>query len=135
MKCAELERLDRDGFVVLEHFLEPDYLNALRKRTDELLAQEGDAAGSEFKKEPYAHRLANLVDKGEVFERAVMMPRILELSAHVLGPNFKLGSVNFRSADPHSPLRPAASCGCRIAPGRERLYRLQYGLDAGRFYA
>lgn len=103
MNNAEMEKLDRDGFVILENFIAPDFLQALRTRTDELLAQEGEAAGSEFKQEPHAHRLANLVDKGEVFQRVIVMPRILELTEHVLGPNFKLGSVNFRAADPHSP--------------------------------
>jgi Phytanoyl-CoA dioxygenase (PhyH) len=102
MLIAEQEKLDRDGFVILEKFITPGYLHALRNRIYELLEQEGSAAGSEFKHEPHARRLANLVDKGEVFERAVMMPPILELVAHVLGPEFKLSSLNFRSADPYS---------------------------------
>jgi ectoine hydroxylase-related dioxygenase (phytanoyl-CoA dioxygenase family) len=102
MCSAEIEQLDREGFVVLENFIGPDFLRALRIRADELLEQEGEAAGSEFKQEPDARRLANLVDKGEVFERAVLVPRILALAEHVLGPRFKLGSVNFRSANPHS---------------------------------
>src|SRR5579875_1010601 len=103
MRSPEFDQLDRDGYVVLENCIEPDFLEALRRRTDELLQQEGCAAGSEFKQEPHARRLANLVDKGELFERAIMMPRILELVQHVLGPEFKLSSLNFRSADPHSP--------------------------------
>jgi len=103
MRSPEFDQLDRDGYVVLENCIKPDFLEALRRRTDELLQQEGCAAGSEFKQEPHARRLANLVDKGELFERAIMMPRILELVQHVLGPEFKLSSLNFRSADPHSP--------------------------------
>lgn len=102
MNNAQLEQLDRDGFVILENYLAPEYLEALRTRTGELLELEGNRAGSEFKQEPHARRLANLVDKGEVFERAIVMPEILELAAHVLGPRFKLGSVNFRAASPHS---------------------------------
>ena len=102
MRAAERDQLDRDGFAILANLIAPDYLSALRNRIDELLAQEGAAAGSEFKQEPHARRLANLVDKGEVFERAILMPRLLELASHVLGPRFKLGSVNYRSADPHS---------------------------------
>jgi len=102
MNSAQLEQLDRDGFVILENYIAPDYLAALRARTDGILAMEGDRAGSEFKQEPHARRLANLVDKGEVFERAVVMPEILELVAHVLEPRFKLGSVNFRSANHYS---------------------------------
>ena len=104
MRSTAFEQLDRDGFVVIDNFIAPDCLESLRNRIAELLAEEGDAAGSEFRQEAYARRLANLVDKGEVFERAVVMPRILELVAHVLGPRFKLGSVNFREANPHSPV-------------------------------
>lgn len=102
MRSTELQQLDRDGYVVLNDFIEPNFLEALRNRVDELLVREGDAAGSEFKQEAHARRLANLVDKGEVFERAIMVPRILKLTAHVLGPKFKLSSVNFRAANPHS---------------------------------
>jgi hypothetical protein len=47
-----------------------------------------------------ARRLANLVDKGEVFERVVSHPRVLEAVRHVLGDNFKLSSFNARSTDP-----------------------------------
>ena len=42
----------------------PELLGALRRRIDELFAEEGARAGSEFKQEPEARRLANLVDKG-----------------------------------------------------------------------
>ena len=60
-------------------------------------------AGSEFKQEPGARRLANLVNKGRVFEEVILTPEVLEAMAHVLGPQFKLSSLNARSADPHSP--------------------------------
>jgi hypothetical protein len=39
-----------------------------------LFLSEGDQAGAEFKQEEQTLRLANLVDKGEVFERAIAMP-------------------------------------------------------------
>ncbi len=77
-------------------------LEALRRRVEELFAEEAERAGSEFKQEPEARRLANLVDKGEIFERVVAMPEILERVRHVLGPEFKLSSLNVRSANPRS---------------------------------
>jgi hypothetical protein len=49
-----------------------------------------------------ACRLANLVNKGGVIE-VIVMPKVLEAMAHVLGPRFKLSSLNVRSPDPHSP--------------------------------
>ena len=64
--------------------------------------EEGPHAGHEFKQEEHAHRLSNLVDKGEVFQRAVILPGLLDYVRHVLGPGMKLSSLNARSADPHS---------------------------------
>ncbi len=94
--------LDELGYMVLEDFMGPDLLGALRTRVDELFREEGSEAGSEFKREPQSRRLANLVDKGEIFERVIVMPDILEPVAHILGPRFKLSSLNLRSANPHS---------------------------------
>jgi hypothetical protein len=77
-------------------------LGDLRSRIHELFAEEGERAGSEFRTEPHARRLANLVDKGEVFRRAIVLPPLLAYVRHVLGPAIKLSSLNARSADPHS---------------------------------
>jgi ectoine hydroxylase-related dioxygenase (phytanoyl-CoA dioxygenase family) len=96
------EQLDHDGFVILENFMRHELLNELRERVEELFEQEGAAAGSEFKQEEQTRRLANLVDKGEVFQRTIVEPRVLDLVRHVLGPEFKLSSLNVRSANPHS---------------------------------
>ena len=38
---------------------------------EQLFAEEGAHAGGEFKQEPSARRLANLVNKGRVFEEAI----------------------------------------------------------------
>jgi ectoine hydroxylase-related dioxygenase (phytanoyl-CoA dioxygenase family) len=94
-------QLDEVGYVVLDGLMGQDLMRALRQRIDELLAEEGDRAGSEFRTEAHAHRLANLVDKGEVFQRAIAHPEVLEGVRHVLGQP-KLSSLNARSADPQS---------------------------------
>lgn len=96
------EQLDRDGYLVLEDFMGDRLLAELRDRVEELFLSEGDDAGSEFKQEEQTRRLANLVDKGEVFGRAIAMPEILEAVGRVLGPEFKLSSLNVRSANPQS---------------------------------
>ncbi len=101
---TDLERrlLDDQGFVVLELGMGAELLDGLRRRIGEIFAEEGDRAGHEFKTEEHARRLANLVDKGEVFRRAIALPRVLECVRHVLGPDIKLSSLNARSADPNS---------------------------------
>jgi ectoine hydroxylase-related dioxygenase (phytanoyl-CoA dioxygenase family) len=102
MTVAEREAFDMSGYVVVERFLDPGLLEQVRARVEELHEQEGENAGAEFRKEDGSRRLANLVDKGEIFERLIAMPEILERVGYVLGENFKLSSFNARSADPLS---------------------------------
>ncbi len=94
--------LAETGFTVLENYMSPSMLRAVQARVDQLLGEEGAAAGSEFKTEENARRLANLVDKGEVFREAISRPEMLALVESVLGDGFKLSSLNMRSANPHS---------------------------------
>jgi len=102
MTPEDRDQLDRDGYLILENYMGHQLLGELRQRIEQLFLSEGEQAGSEFKQEEQTLRLANLVDKGEVFERAIAMPEILERIAHVLGSQFKLSSLNVRSANPHS---------------------------------
>ena len=95
-------QLDQDGYVVLEDAMGSDLLRELRVRIGQVFDQEGDRAGQEFRTETNAHRLANLVDKGDVFRRAIVLPAMLECVRHVLGSEIKLSSLNARSADPHT---------------------------------
>ena len=93
--------LDEVGYVVLDGVMGDELLGGLRRRIHELFGEEGAHAGSEFRTEENAHRLANLVDKGEVFRRAIAHPDVIDGVRHVIGPP-KLSSLNARSADPHS---------------------------------
>ena len=116
MTQQEQHRLDTDGYLVLEKFIDDAYLGQLRDRVERLYEAEGENAGNEFRKEPHARRLANLVDKGEVFERLIAFPRVLELVGHVLGAKFKLSSLNARSADPFSPEAQPLHCDAGALP-------------------
>src|SRR5918992_4709938 len=95
-------QLDEQGYVVLEGAIGDALLAHLRAQIHQLFLEEGDRAGHEFRTEEHAHRLANLVDKGEVFRRAIVLPQVVECVRHVLGPRIKLSSLNARSADPHT---------------------------------
>jgi ectoine hydroxylase-related dioxygenase (phytanoyl-CoA dioxygenase family) len=101
MTDQERRQLDEQGFVVLDRCMGGDLLRELRDRIHEVFAEEGDRAGHEFRTEPHAQRLANLVDKGEVFRRAIVLPTVVEYVRHVLGPQIKLSSLNARAADPN----------------------------------
>ena len=102
MTQAEREQLEDRGYVVLPGFMSREVVEALRARVEELFENEGENAGSEFRAEPNTRRLANLVAKGELFERVVSHPEVLEYVSAVLGERFKLSSLNARSANPHS---------------------------------
>ena len=102
MTADQKHQLEERGYVLLEGAIGPDLLERLRRRIGELFDEEGEQAGREFRTEAHTHRLANLVDKGDVFREAIVLPEVLEGVRHVLGPEIKLSSLNARSADPHS---------------------------------
>lgn len=98
---AQLEELDRAGFLIIEDFFSDTLRRALIDRVEVLYESEGERAGSEFRGEPGTRRLANLAAKGEIFREVFANPRILALVGHILKPRFKLSSLNARSANPH----------------------------------
>jgi ectoine hydroxylase-related dioxygenase (phytanoyl-CoA dioxygenase family) len=116
MTGSEQAALDTAGYVVLQDFLDAGTLAAVRVRVEELFKAEGENAGSEFRKEPGARRLANLVDKGEIFRKLIAIPRILELVGHVLGPQFKLSSFNGRSTNAYTTEAQPLHCDAGAIP-------------------
>jgi ectoine hydroxylase-related dioxygenase (phytanoyl-CoA dioxygenase family) len=101
---AHAEALDRLGYVTLPGFIAPALLGRLIDRLEAQFAAEGEAAGSEFRQEPGARRLANLVDKDPLFAACIATPELLPYVGHVLGARFKLSSLNARSANPRNGL-------------------------------
>ena len=110
MTPAQCQQLDRDGYLILPGFMSPALLAQVRQRVDQLFIEEGDQAGSEFKQEPDTHRLANCLDKGEVFLRCIADAEIRSGIAAVIGPDYKLSSVNVRSADPQTTSAQPLHC-------------------------
>ena len=102
LSVAQRRQLEDEGWLALPGLMNRDLLQALRQRVEELFEEEGQEAGAEFKLEPGARRLANLVNKGRIFEEVILTPMVLQSMAQVLGPRFKLSSLNVRSAEPHS---------------------------------
>jgi ectoine hydroxylase-related dioxygenase (phytanoyl-CoA dioxygenase family) len=102
---SEKDFLDENGFLFLPGILAPAQVEAIRARLDELLAAEKGNAGKEFDQEAGTARLANLVDKGEVFRVCFTHPRVLAALAHVLEGDMKLSSLNSRAALPGKGLQ------------------------------
>ena len=97
-------QLNEFGYVELPGAIDLDLLGELNGRIGELFAAEGDAAGAEFKQEPGCRRLANLVNKGDVFARVISSAAVLPYVARVLD-DYKLSSLNVRSVNPCSDIR------------------------------
>ncbi len=109
MTSRHTAELDELGYTLIPAFASADLLAELRAAVARLYAIEGETAGSEFRQEPGCLRLANLVDKGAVFERVFAAPEMLALVRHVIGPDFKLSSLNCRTALPGCAPQPLHS--------------------------
>ncbi|MEV6282093.1 phytanoyl-CoA dioxygenase family protein [Kribbella sp. NPDC051770] len=96
----ERDQLDRDGFLPLEDVLTPEEVYAVNQRMAELTAAEGERAGLEVHQEQGTDRLADLINKDPMFEVCFSHPRVLAAIRYVLGPSFRLSSLNSRAALP-----------------------------------
>ena len=100
LNAQALGHLAEYGFVILRGVMDEAWLNEVRDASEQLLTSEGEAAGAEFRLEPGSDRLANLVDKGTCFQRVIAHPALLQAAESVLGPDWKLSSLNYRAALP-----------------------------------
>ena len=97
-------------------------LRELRERIHQIFDEERERAGHEFRTEAHAHRLANLVDKGDVFGRAILLPPVVDCVRHVLGAQLKLSSLNARSADPHGEVPQPLHVDMSAIPDEQRYW-------------
>ncbi len=97
---AEKDQLDRDGYLPLRSILSAQQVAQITKRTDELIAAEGEEAGKEVHQEAGATRLSDLINKDPIFEVCFTHPRVLAAINHVLRGDLKLSSLNYRAALP-----------------------------------
>ncbi len=73
---------------------------AFRRRLEQLAAEEGEEAGKEAHQEKGVVRLADLINKDALFEYCFTHPRLLAAARRVLGPSFRVDSLNARFALP-----------------------------------
>jgi ectoine hydroxylase-related dioxygenase (phytanoyl-CoA dioxygenase family) len=105
--------LDQHGYLNLGQLLTNAEVDTINARLKELMDEEGDRANSELadskyvrnKSEEGADRLADLVNKGSVFDIFYTHPRVLAGIEAVLGSAYKLSSLNYRAAKPGKGLQ------------------------------
>lgn len=138
LSSEEQTSLDKLGYASLGKLLSNDELEAIRNRVQEILEDEGDQAGHELfsskrikhPKEEGADRLANLVNKGEVFDILYTHPKLLSAIRHVLGRELKLSSLNYRSAKPGQGLQKLhADWPNAVEPGEYKVCNSIWLLD------
>lgn len=131
LSLSEKNFLDQNGYLNLGQLLSDEQVEEVNRKIHDLMYSEGDNAGSELMdsryirhpKEEGADRLADLVNKGKVFDIFYTHPRLLAGIAHVLGESIKLSSLNYRAAKPgmglqklhvdwHEAVQPGAFTVC-----------------------
>ncbi len=88
------KELDERGYTILPEVIDTDWLVRLRQAFDRIHDAEGADAGKEVAQVEGVRRLADLVNKGEIFDGVYVHPLLLTVVWHVLQKPFKLHSVN-----------------------------------------
>ncbi len=96
---AEKEALDEKGYLFLPGFIEQSWLERLRETFERLVEEEGAQAGGEFEQEEGATRLADVVNKGAVFDGCYTHPKLLAAAYYIMKRDFKIMSLNGRDAN------------------------------------
>lgn len=105
MAEAARQFLDEHGYLILADVIDRKWLQQLGDRFEELCDAEGQSAGNEVHQEAGTRRLADLVNKGGMFDGVYTNPRVLEAVHHVIRRDFKLSSLNARDPLPGQGLQ------------------------------
>ena len=100
LSAKQYQELDDNGFTILENVIDAAWLHQLRERFEDLVKAEGERGGIEAGQMKGVRRLADLVNKGEVFDDIYIHPSLLTAALHIFQQPFKLGSLN--GHDPHT---------------------------------
>ena len=66
---AQADELETRGYIVIHNVIDKDWLEDMRTAFDSLVEKEGDNLAVEHHQEATATRIANMINKGTVWER------------------------------------------------------------------
>ena len=92
------DELNRNGYTILEDVIDLDWLKEMKRVFDEVVYSEGENAAIEHHKEAKVTRIANLVNKGTVWEKIWCHPYLMSITNYVFSGDFKISSLNGREA-------------------------------------
>ncbi|MCJ8330559.1 MAG: phytanoyl-CoA dioxygenase family protein [Lentisphaeria bacterium] len=116
----EKTELDENGFTLFHDMISKDELQEFRERFEFLIEKEGKHAGCELGKKNLqpSRLLANVCNKGEIYDKVYTNPRLLAAIHYVLKDDFHISSLNSRDAAPgkghqafHQDGKPAKAIG------------------------
>ena len=93
---AQADELETRGYLVIHNVIDKDWLEEMRTAFDMLVDKEGDNLAVEHHQEATATRIANMINKGTVWEKVWSHPLILSVCHHIFGGAFKVSSLNGR---------------------------------------
>lgn len=99
--------LDHDGYTILENIIDTEWLQDIRTTFDAIVRDEGENTAIEHHKENKVTRIANLVNKGTVWEKIWCHPYLMSIGKYIFDNDFKISSLNGREAliqGGHQPL-------------------------------
>jgi ectoine hydroxylase-related dioxygenase (phytanoyl-CoA dioxygenase family) len=115
---AEKEFLDMQGYLPLLNILSFEQVALMNAFLDNLVIAEGENAGSEVHQEAGTNRLANILDKSDLFDVCFTHHKVLAGIARVLQNDLHLSSLNYRAALPGAGLQGLhADWNGAVAPG------------------
>ena len=123
-------RLDEQGFLILEGVIGGAWLAELRQAFETICEREGEGAGKEVAQVEGVRRLADLVNKGAVFDGIYLQPLLLAAVWHVLRRPFKLHSLNGHDPLPgHGQQELHSDWGGERGTGRYHVVNSMWILD------
>jgi hypothetical protein len=101
LAAPDRDHLDQAGFVVIPGVIDPDWRRSLCARLEALCAEEGPGGFHENKTQGIGTGLlADLVNKGEVFDGTWKHPLVLSAALHAIGSSTRLLCLNYRDPQP-----------------------------------
>ena len=97
--------LDEQGYLPLPGLMSPEQVNIFRRRLEDLIRTEGEAAGAEVHQEAGTYRLSDLINKDAIFDFCYTHPKLLAAIRRILTSDFKVHSLNCRFALPGQGLQ------------------------------
>ena len=119
--------LDTLSYHRRHNVVDAQWLSEMRLLIDTTVEREGDNLAMEHHQEATATRIANLINKGVIWEKVWSHPLILSACRYIFNKDFKVSSLNAREAlynGGHQPLRTDWKKPRRIFPKSTGEYHL-----------